>query len=41
MIVRLATVDPEELGELLTEAWRMTASKRAREAFDASGDQPS
>jgi hypothetical protein len=35
VIVRLASVDPEELGELLTEAWRMAASKRTRERFDA------
>ena len=36
MIVVLATVDPEELRELLTEAWRMTAPKRLREEWDAS-----
>ncbi|MFI1091064.1 MmcQ/YjbR family DNA-binding protein [Streptomyces sp. NPDC020917] len=32
--VALATADPEELGELLTEAWRRTAPKRAVKAFD-------
>ncbi len=37
MIVRLASVDPEELGELLTDAWRMTASKTLRAKFDAEG----
>ena len=35
VIVRLASVDPEELEELLTEAWRMTAAKRTRDRFDA------
>jgi hypothetical protein len=33
---RLATVERDELAELLTEAWRMTAGKRAVEAFDAA-----
>jgi hypothetical protein len=37
VIVRLASVDPEELDELLTEAWRMTASKTLRAKFDAEG----
>jgi hypothetical protein len=41
VIVRLASVDPQELAELLTEAWRMTAAKRTRERFDAErGDGP-
>jgi hypothetical protein len=35
VIVHLATVDPGELEELLTEAWRLTASKTAVKAFDA------
>jgi hypothetical protein len=35
VIVRLASVDPQELAELLTEAWRMTAARRTRERFDA------
>jgi hypothetical protein len=33
--VRLATADPGELRELLVEAWRRTASKRAVTAYDA------
>jgi hypothetical protein len=33
---RLDRVDPEELGELVEEAWRMTAPKRLVKAFDAS-----
>lgn len=33
---RLATVDRDELAELLTEAWRLTAGKRAVDAFDAA-----
>ena len=33
---RLARVDRDELAELLTEAWRMTAGKRAVDAFDAA-----
>jgi hypothetical protein len=32
--VRFATVDRDELRELLTEAWRMTAPKRLVAAFD-------
>ena len=32
--IRLDSVDPEELDELVTEAWRMTATKRAVRAFD-------
>jgi hypothetical protein len=35
VIVRLASVDPEELRELLTEAWRIAASKTLRARFDA------
>ncbi len=35
MIVRLATVDEDELGELITESWRRSAPKRLREEFDA------
>jgi hypothetical protein len=34
--VRLDRVDPEELAELIDEAWRMTAPKRLVKAFDAS-----
>ena len=33
--VQLATADPEELRELLVEAWRRTAPKRLVAAFDA------
>jgi hypothetical protein len=32
--VQLATVDPDELRELLVEAWRQTAPKRLVAAFD-------
>ena len=32
--VRLELADPEEVQELLEEAWRMTATKRAIKAFD-------
>jgi hypothetical protein len=34
--IQLATVDPEELGELLAEAWRQTAPKRLVAAYDAT-----
>lgn len=34
--VRLDRVDPNELAELIDEAWRMTAPKRLVKAFDAS-----
>ena len=36
VVVRSA--DTQEIRELLTEAWRMTALKRAVKAFDASHD---
>lgn len=32
--VRIRTVDPGELRELVTEAWRLTAPKRLVQAFD-------
>ena len=32
--VQLDLADPDEVGELLEEAWRMTATKRAVRAFD-------
>jgi hypothetical protein len=32
--VRLESADPDEVLELLEEAWRMTATKRAIRAFD-------
>jgi hypothetical protein len=39
--VRLEFADPQEVFELLEEAWRMTATKRAIKAFDeAQGCQP-
>jgi hypothetical protein len=34
--VRLELADPEEVFELLEEAWRMTATKRAIKAFDGA-----
>jgi hypothetical protein len=37
--VRLERADPEEVLELLEEAWRMTATKRAVQAFDSSRDR--
>ncbi|MFF2038969.1 MmcQ/YjbR family DNA-binding protein [Kitasatospora sp. NPDC058170] len=36
--VRLDAVDPEELRDLLTEAWRRTAPKRLVKEFDARAD---
>jgi hypothetical protein len=35
--VSLELADPEEVFELLEEAWRMTATKRAIKAYEASG----
>jgi hypothetical protein len=32
--VRIRTVDPDELRELVIEAWRLTAPKRLVQAFD-------
>jgi hypothetical protein len=32
--VRFASVDPDELGELLEDGWRMTAPKRVVRVFD-------
>ncbi|MFG1944564.1 MmcQ/YjbR family DNA-binding protein [Nonomuraea sp. NPDC048826] len=34
VLVRLPEVDTEELGELLTDAWRLRAPKRVVAAFD-------
>ncbi len=34
--VRYATADRDEVGELLIEAWRMTAPKRLVKAFDGA-----
>jgi hypothetical protein len=35
VLVRLAAVEPDELAELLTEAWRVRAPKRLAESLDA------
>jgi hypothetical protein len=35
VLVRLAAVDPVELGELLQDAWRVFAAKRVVAAWDA------
>jgi hypothetical protein len=35
--VRFRTVDRDEMRELITEAWRMTAPKRLVDAFDETG----
>ena len=35
--VRFRTVDRDEMRELITEAWRMTAPKRLVSAFDEEG----
>ena len=37
VLVRLAAVDPDELGELLTDGWRVQAPKRLAKQFDAAG----
>jgi hypothetical protein len=37
VLVRFASLDQEELAELLTEAWRVRAPSRLRAAFDAGG----
>ena len=37
--VRLELADPEEVFELLEEAWRMTATKRAIKAFDEARER--
>ncbi|TFV57754.1 MmcQ/YjbR family DNA-binding protein [Geodermatophilus sp. DF01-2] len=37
VVVRLAAVDPAELAELLTEAWRLRAPARLRAAIDGAG----
>jgi hypothetical protein len=40
VLVRLATVDPEEFRELLIESWRFVAPKRLLATFDAARNQP-
>jgi len=37
VLVRMAEVEPDELRELLTEAWRARAPKRLRSELDAHG----
>ena len=37
--VRLELADPEEVSELLEEAWRMTATKRAIRAYDEARER--
>jgi hypothetical protein len=37
---RLATAQPDEIGDLVTEAWRRTAPKRLVAKFDAGRSQP-
>jgi hypothetical protein len=37
--VALAAVDPDELSELLTEAWRRTAPRRQVRAFDEAAER--
>jgi hypothetical protein len=38
--IQLATVDPNELRELLVEAWRLTAPKRLVTAYDSAQPGP-
>ena len=37
VLVRLAAIDREELGELLASSWRLRAPRRLVERFDAAG----
>ena len=37
VLVRLETVDPEQLAELIEDAWRVQAPKRLVKAFDEGG----
>jgi len=37
--VRIATVDRDEMLELITEAWRLTAPKRLVQTFDEAGSR--
>jgi hypothetical protein len=34
--VHLAALDPDEMRELVTDAWRMCVSKRTRDTYDAT-----
>ena len=38
--VQLATADPEEVRELLVEAWRTTAPRRLVATYDTGSDRP-
>lgn len=38
--IHLELADPEEVSELLEEAWRMTATKKAITAYDETGLRP-
>jgi hypothetical protein len=40
VIVRLATVQPDQLRELLVDAWRMVAPKRLLRELDLRGPDP-
>ncbi|WP_457029757.1 MmcQ/YjbR family DNA-binding protein [Kitasatospora sp. P5_F3] len=40
VLVRLVGVDPDELRDLLTDAWRSIAPKRLVREFEASGPTP-
>src|SRR5207248_1705913 len=40
VLVRLASVQPDQLEELLTQAWRTSAPKRLLAAYDAGDLQP-
>jgi hypothetical protein len=40
VLVRLEAVDPQELAELLEDAWRLRAPKRVVAAYDASAERP-
>ncbi|MDP2710725.1 MAG: MmcQ/YjbR family DNA-binding protein [Solirubrobacteraceae bacterium] len=39
VLVRLEAVDPDELGELLEDAWRVFAAKRIVKEWDATRDR--
>jgi len=39
VLLRLEKVDPDELAELIEEAWRIKAPKRVVKAFDEGADR--
>jgi hypothetical protein len=41
ILVRLATVDPDDLRDLLEDAWRLSASNRLLSAHDSDRKEPS